>query len=220
MASDSDPDIDLIMGDMDGELDPSILSFQASAIIAVCATVIIGNAFVCALNCFKQNNGGLHLKFILLATIMNFISAIICMPLMAASLLEGEWKYGYSLCKITGLLCFVSMVATMSLTALASISKIFHYMQENISKLHCDVLMQRDFIVMMIVFLFTIISQLILFVLVYTSNLWKAPFPGLCKYANSPNLTGYRMFYLVYSILLTLAALILVIPNDTVHDKG
>lgn len=204
----------MIMGNTETELDPAILSFQASAIIAVCAAVLIGNLFVFALNCFRLHTNDLHHKFIVLATVMNLVSAIVCMPLMAAALLEGEWKYGYSLCKITGLLCFTSMAVTMTLTALASVCKIFSFLRLHFKQILFGVCFQRDFIVTSIVFLFTLISQAVLFVLVYSSRLWTAPLPGLCKYANSPNLTGYRMFYLVYSALLTLAALILVIPFE------
>lgn len=218
MASENDPYIDMIMGDAETELDPAVLSFQASAIIAVCAAVLIGNLFVFALNCFRLHTNDLHHKFIMLATVMNLVSAIVCMPLMAAALLEGEWKYGYSLCKITGLLCFVSMAATMTLTALASVCKIFLFLRLHFRSMLFGVCFHKDFIVTSIVFLFTLISQAVLFVLIYTSTVWTTPLPGLCKYANSPNLTGYRMFYLVYSALLTLAALILVVPFD--QDKG
>ena len=219
MASDIEPDIETIMGDTESEIDPSVLSFQASAIIAVCAAVLIGNLFVFALNCFRLHANKLYHKFIMLATVMNLISAIVCMPLMAAALLEGEWKYGYSLCKITGLLCFISMAVTMTLTALASICKICLFLRLHFSKMLLGVFVHRDLIVTSIVFLFTLVSQAVLFVLVYASHIWTAPLPGLCKYANAPNLTGYRMFYLVYSTLLTLAALILVVPFDQENGK-
>eukprot|EP00795_Rhopilema_esculentum_P013747 gene13747-4669_t len=219
MAADTDPDIDLIMGDSDSELDPSVLSFQASAIIAVCAAVLIGNAFISALNCFRSHNNRLHHRFIMLATGLNLLSAIVCMPLMAAALLEREWKYGYSLCKITGVLCFINMTATMTLTALASVSKMCLFLRLYFSKLLFKVFLHKDLMATCIVFLFTLVSQAMLFVLIYTSNLWKNPLPGLCKYTNSPNVTGYRMFYLVYSTLLTLAALILVIPFENEKES-
>ena len=219
MASDNDPDIDMIMGDGDTEMDPSILSFQASAIIAVCAAVLIGNLFVFALNCFRLHNNKLYHKVIMFATVMNLVSAIVCMPLMAAALLEGEWKYGYSLCKITGLLCFFSMAFTMTLTALASVCKIILFIHLHFAKMTFDVFLHKDLIITCIVFLFTLVSQAVLFLLIYSSGVWRAPLSGLCKYANSPSLTGYRMFYLVYSTLLTLAALILVVPFDEQNGK-
>ena len=219
MASDNDPDIDMIMGEGENEMDPSILSFQASAIIAVCAAVLIGNLFVFALNCFRLHNNRLYHRVIMFATVMNLVSAIVCMPLMAAALLEGEWKYGYSLCKITGLLCFLSMAFTMTLTALASVCKIILFLRLHFTRMIFGVFLHRDFIVTCIVFLFTLISQAVLFLLVCSSGLWNAPMAGLCKYANSPSLTGYRMFYLVYSTLLTLAALILVVPFEEENAK-
>ena len=217
MTSENDPDIDMIMGDAD--MDPSILSFQASAIVAVCAAVLIGNLFVFALNCFRLHNNKLYHRVIMFATVMNLVSAIVCMPLMAAALLEGEWKYGYSLCKITGLLCFVSMAFTMTLTALASVCKIVLFLRLHFGRMIFGVFLHKDFIVTSIVFLFTLVSQAVLFLLVYSSRLWTAPLAGLCKYANSPGLTGYRMFYLVYSTLLTLAALILVVPFEDENSK-
>ena len=214
VSRDEDIDIDLVMGDMEGDLDPAILSFQASATIAVCSAVLIGNAFVCALNCFKTGAKQYYLKFILLAAVVNMVSAIICMPLMAVALIEGNWRYGYPLCKVTGLTCFLSMVFTMTLSALAAILKLGIFTRTNFTKLLFRMFLQTDFIITSIVFLFIAVSQFVLFVLIYDSNLFKAPLRVLCKYANSPSLTAYRIFYLVYSTLLTLAAFILVIPYD------
>ena len=219
MAGDGDVDIDIVMGEMDGDLDPTIMSFQASAIIAVCAAVLIGNAFVCALNCLKSSSKKFYLKFVLVATLVNIISALICMPLMAAALLEGEWKYGYTLCKVTGTICFGAMILTMTLCALAAVSKLLLFFRMNFTKLMCKAFFHKDFIISSIVFAFVGISQAVLFILIDSANLSKDPYRVLCKYANSPNITGYRMFFLVYSTLLTLAALILVIPLTSEREK-
>eukprot|EP00794_Sanderia_malayensis_P017252 gene17252-18977_t len=75
--SDADIDIDLIMGDTDVDIDPTVLSFQATAVIAVCAAVLIGNAFICVLNCCRPTTSTeLYLKFILTASVVNMLSAI------------------------------------------------------------------------------------------------------------------------------------------------
>ncbi len=202
--ADNDIDIDLVMGDMDSDVDPTVLSFQASAIIAVCAAVLIGNAFICTLNCFRPMSTACYMKFVLLAAVINIISSIVCMPLMAAALIQGEWKYGYLLCKVTGVFCFLSMALTMSFSIFAAILKIGLFLRMNFSRLLFGAFLHKDFIIMTIIFLFIAVSQFVLFILIYNSNFPKSPFRVLCKYANSPYLSGYRIFYLVYSTLLTL----------------
>ena len=63
-----------------------------------------------------------------------------------------------------------------------------------------------------VVAVFVACSLLVLFFLLDKQKMLKDPQQTLCRYANSPNLTGYRMFYIVYSTLLTFADLLLVMP--------
>lgn len=205
-------DIDIEMGEMESELDPALLSFQASAVIAVCAAVIIGNAFVCALNCFKTHVHGIYLKFVMISAAINLIAALVCMPLMAACLIQAEWKFGYLLCRMTGGICFGSMLLTMSFCFLSALSKLLLYLNIHFPKRRCDVIYEKDFAIILAVLSFALASCFILCVLVDVSKIRTDPPRMLCRYANSPDLTGYRMFYIVYSALLTFADLMLAIP--------
>lgn len=213
-------DIDIEMGEMESDLDPTLTSFQASAIIAVCAAVLIGNAFVCALNCFKTHVHGIYLKFVMVSAAMNMIAALICMPLMAAGLIQSEWKFGYLLCKMSGIICFSSMAATMFFCMLAALCKSVLFVRARFAKKKCSVFCERDFTIIFTVFVFVLLSLLILSLLIDTKKVRQDPQRALCRYANSPNLTGYRMFYVAYSILLTFADLVLVIPLQTVDKEN
>ena len=218
MRGDGIADIDIEMGEMESYLDPTLTSFQASAIIAVCAAVLIGNAFVCALNCFKSPHSyGLYLKFVMISAAVNMISAIMCMPLMAACLIQGEWKFGYLLCKMTGTIVFGTMILTMVFCILASLNKLSLYVVTQCRKKGCDVCFNKDFLIITIVSVFVAFSLLALFFLIDKKKILNDPQRTLCYYANSPNLTGYRMFYIVYSTLLTFADLILVMPLHEVY---
>lgn len=205
-------DIDIEMGEMESALDPALLSFQASGVIAVCAVVLIGNAFICALNCFKSHVHGIYLKFILLSSAMNLIAALVCMPLMAACLIQAEWKFGYVLCRMTGGICFGSMVLTMLFCILAALSKLLLYLNIYFPKRRCDVFLEKDFAIIAAVLSFSVASFFILCFLVDVSKIRTDPQKMLCRYANSPDITSYRMFYVVYSALLTFADLMLVVP--------
>lgn len=213
MHGDGVADIDIEMGEMESFLDPTITSFQASAIIAVCAAVLIGNAFVCALNCFKSHNSYcLYLRFVMASAAVNMISAIICMPLMAACLIQGEWKFGYLLCKMTGAIVFGSIILTMIFCILASINKLSLYIISNCRWNRGNIFYHKDFIINSVVIFFIAISLSCLFFLIDRVKILKEPQRTLCYYANSPNVTKYRMFYIVYSTFLTFADLILVMP--------
>lgn len=214
MTSAGAVDIDIEMGEMESELDPTITSFQASAIIAVCAAVLIGNGFVLALNCFKTHVHGIYLKFVMLSAAVNMISALMCMPLMAASLIQSEWKFGYLLCKMSGTIVFGSMILTMLFCKLAALGKMIVFIKRHFWKKRFEIFSEKDFTIIFTVFVFVIISLFILFLLIDKKKVRQDPQRTLCRYANSPNLTGYRMFYTVYSILLTFADLVLVIPID------
>ena len=205
-------DIDIEMGDMESDLDPTLTSFQASAIIAVCAAVLIGNGFVCALNCFKTQAQGFYLKFVLLSAAMNMTASLVCMPLMASSLIQAEWRFGYLLCKMTGVICFSSMIITMFFCILASLSKGILFTKTLFPKRGVNLITERDFIIICIVLGFVVLSSLVLFLLVDHKKMRQDPQRMMCTYANSPNITGYRMFYVAYSVLLTFADLLLVIP--------
>eukprot|EP00111_Clytia_hemisphaerica_P020089 TCONS_00059210-protein len=205
-------DIDIEMGEMESDADPTLLSFQASAIIAVCAAVLIGNAFICALNCFKSHAHAIFLKFVLISAGINLIAALICMPLMAACLIQAEWRFGLLLCKMTGGVCFGSMILTMFFCILSSVSKLLLYTNAHFPKKRCDIFFEKDFVIIFAVLMFVLSSLFILCFLVDVSKIRIDPSKTLCKYANSPNISSYRMFYIVYSILLTFADLMLVMP--------
>ena len=206
-------DIDIEMGEMESDSDPTLLSFQASAIIAVCAGVLIGNAFICALNCFKSSHvHALFLKFVLISAAVNLTAALICMPLMAATLIQAEWKFGLLLCRMTGGVCFGSMILTMFFCVLSATSKLLMYLNAHLGKKRCDVFYEKDFVIIFSVLVFVLSSLLILCALVDVSKIRTEPSRALCRYANSPNIAGYRMFYVVYSILLTFADLLLLVP--------
>ena len=212
MSRDGLIDIDIELGEMESDIDPTLLSFQASAIIAVCAAVLIGNAFVCALNCFKSHVHAIFLKFVLISAAVNLVAALICMPLMAACLIQAEWKFGYLLCKMTGGVCFGSMLLTMFFCILAALSKLLLYLNAHFPKRRCDIFYEKDFVIIFAVLMFVLASLLILCFLVDISKIRNDPPKTMCHYANSPNIASYRMFYIVYSILLTFADLMLVIP--------
>ena len=217
-ADDGATDIDIEMGEMESYLDPTLTSFQASAIIAVCAAVLIGNAFVCALNCFRNSQAcgsALYLKLVMISASVNMTSAVMCMPLMAACLIQGEWKFGYLACKMTGTVVFGSMILTMLFCILAAINKLWLYSKANCRKVGCGSCCTKDSAVVAVVAVFVAASLLVLFFLIDRKRMLKDPQRTLCQYANSPNLTGYRMFYIVYSTLLTFADLVLVMPMHT-----
>lgn len=205
-------DIDIEMGEMESDTDPTLLSFQASAIIAVCAGVLIGNAFICALNCFKSHVHAVFLKFILISAAVNLTAALICMPLMAATLIQAEWKFGLLLCRMTGGVCFGSMILTMFFCVLSAISKLLLYLNAHFNKRKCDVFYEKDFVIVFSVLVFVLSSLLILCFMVDVSKIRTDPSRTLCRYANSPSIASYRMFYVVYSILLTFADLMLLVP--------
>jgi len=192
MSRDGLIDIDVELGEMESDTDPTLLSFQASAIIAVCAAVLIGNAFVCALNCFKSHMHTIFLKFVLISAAVNLVAALICMPLMAACLIQAEWK--------------------MFFCILAALSKLLLYLNAHFPKRRCDIFYERDFVIIFAVLMFVLASLLILCFLVDVSKIRNDPPKTMCRYANSPNIASYRMFYIVYSILLTFADLMLLLP--------
>lgn len=190
------------------EISPIALSFEAAAIIGMCATNIIGNSLICVLGYRRPGKSNFLNVLLLNVAVSDICVALITMPLMVASLLELKWKYGDLLCKISGVisLLFITL-ATLVLTVvlLQRWTAAMCPKEENKGSPSAG----RKLSLLFIVVLFLAGTVVCLAFLIDWHILRLHPTHYLCRLANSPNYVAYRLFFCIFSLLVTLMIMIL-----------
>lgn len=185
------------------------LSLQAAAIMGMCATVVIGNSIVCVLGYRKPSHSGSSLAntILIYMSVVSLFTALLTMPLMVAAILEFRWRYGDGLCRGTGSLTFGFVVLASTLVLLIFMNRC------------CDLLCctrsdretyGRKARWLIVVFFFLIGALSGLFFLIDWKVFLKNPTRLLCRLANSPAIMRYRIFYGLFSVLLSIIVMILI----------
>lgn len=190
------------------DVSPIALSLEAAAIMGMCATVVIGNSLVCVLGYRKPSHPGSSLANTLLIymSVVSLFTALLTMPLMVAAILQFRWRYGDGLCRGTGTLTFGFVVLTSILVFIIFMNRC------------CDLLCcnseretygrKRGWLIVVFFFLVGALSGI--FFLIDWKVFLKNPTRLLCRLANSPANLTYRIFYGLFSVLLSIVIMILI----------
>ena len=206
-----------VPAERDGEMEayaisPVTLSFEAAAVIGLCAVTIIGNALICVLGYRRPAQSNCSTKLLLTVAVSDICVAIVTMPLMVASLLELKWKYGDMLCKVSGVSTFVFISWSIFMLTLVSLQRWTLALCSKSDKQKAAA-SSRSFFWLFVVVVFLAGSVLCLVYLVDWPLLLTFPTRYLCRLANSPNYVVYRLFFCVFSLSATLAILILLLQS-------
>ena len=213
--ADDDPDGIRAVGH-DNEMEayymsPMALSFEAAAIIGLCATTVIGNALLCVLGHQKPSQAKLANIILLSVALADIFTAVVTMPLMVAALLELRWRYGDTLCKSTGVLTFMFLcIACLAL---------FIVLLNHFAMIICcsKEAHQSKSSLILIVVGFLGLSAAAMFFLIDWKRFIRTPTRILCRLANSPNFIMYKMFYCVFSLLVPFMIMILLMGKPDVE---
>ena len=197
------------------DVSPVVLSLEAAAIMGMCATVVIGNGFVCVLGYRKPSHPGSSLAntILIFMSVVSLFTTLLTMPLMVAAILEYRWRFGDSLCRGTGTLTF-GFVTLMSIL-------VFFIFMNRCCGLCCTREREsygRKRAWLVLVFFFLIGSLSGLFFLIDWRVFLQNPTRLFCRLANSPALMSYRIFYGLFSVLLSIVIMILLSQSRTKHD--